>query len=544
MFYFQPLKTPDSVSVTDSGIDCSLLEEINRQAAVVLNSPLIQRKTREDPEDPLPPTITTNTTTNYSYILSKPHGSFDLTLQTSQINNTSSSNSSSPQQAVSEPPRSPPTLSSTDSTTVFSSSTDAPNSSHIGILLLSNARRKLQLEEERIEFEKEKQREKEKRKSKKLFFRLSKRVREKSGMVDIPQSASDSALKRIDEDEVSSTGHSSFFGQYRNSSTDSGLIPSSADDPDETLEEKVKRLEHELKESRRVAAKSDAECQKLLKMQKTLDNEVQDLTETLFQQAYHVADEAEAKRRQAEKLLNEALFKVDLLQAEVKALKDIVKSPSKRTLKDRFGHKKSESQVYSLTPTKGKSSSLHLTPIKSSKSSTSISQEEVEVDPIYFEEFNEWLSSSISLSSDNGETKFLKRVIKEDVEPCLTFTNAELALKILDSIKKNTLEMEPCLNETIKICELTKIEKLCPYRLKTEMENEWVYISLQARNRITAVCDLLTYLRYLQNGIVKSAPHDSYLEIASMRKNLALARFGFDFITKMNGTGLTTTDEN
>uniref|UniRef100_A0A914PFM1 Uncharacterized protein n=1 Tax=Panagrolaimus davidi TaxID=227884 RepID=A0A914PFM1_9BILA len=161
----------------------------------------------------------------------------------------------------------------------------------------------------------------------------------------------------------------------------------------------------------------------------------------------------------------------------------------------KFFNKKSESQVYSLTPTKGKSSSLHLTPIKSSKSSTSISQEEVEVDPIYFEEFNEWLSSSISL-------------IKEDVEPCLTFTNAELASKILDSIKKNTLEMEPCLNETIKICELTKMEKLCPYRLKKEMENEWVYISLQARNRITAVCDLLTYLRYLQNGYRRYAKSD------------------------------------
>lgn len=39
----------------------------------------------------------------------------------------------------------------------------------------------------------------------------------------------------------------------------------------------------------------------------------------------------------AEKLLAEALMKVDLLQAEVKALKDIVKSPSKRTL--RFGRK-------------------------------------------------------------------------------------------------------------------------------------------------------------------------------------------------------------
>uniref|UniRef100_A0A914Z2Z5 Uncharacterized protein n=1 Tax=Panagrolaimus superbus TaxID=310955 RepID=A0A914Z2Z5_9BILA len=221
MFSFQ-LKTPDSISVADSGIDCTLLEEINRQAAVVLNSPLISRKTRDDPEDPLPTNNLTTAKTNFSYVLSKPHGSFDLTLQT---NNTSkaSTTSSSPQQAASEPPRSPPPLtpsSSSDLTTVFTEN-HAPNSSHLGILLLSNARRKLQLEEERIEFEKEKQREKEKRKSKKLFFRLTKRVREKGGgMVDIPQSASDSALKRIDEDEISTSGHSSFFGQHRNTSTE------------------------------------------------------------------------------------------------------------------------------------------------------------------------------------------------------------------------------------------------------------------------------------------------------------------------------------
>jgi hypothetical protein len=208
------LKTPDSISATDSGIDCSLLEEINRQAAVVLSSPLISRKSRDDPEDPSPPA--SNLEGAYSYAASKSRASFDLTLRhSSETNNTSSSSSPQIQTASSEPPRSPPLIDST----VFTAK-DAPNSSHLGILLLTNAKRKLQLEEERIEFEKEKQREKEKRKSKKLFFRLSKRVREKSGgMVDIPQSSSESALKRIDEDEVSS-GHSTFFAQLRNTSTE------------------------------------------------------------------------------------------------------------------------------------------------------------------------------------------------------------------------------------------------------------------------------------------------------------------------------------
>lgn len=149
------------------------------------------------------------------YSGSKTYGS--LNLSTSE--KSTSSQLSSPQLASSEPPRSPP--SPTLTSNVFSEN-HAPNSSHLGILLISNARRKLQLEEERLEFEKEKQREKDKRKSKKLFFRLSKRVREKTGagsMVDITTSASDGALRRIDEDEVS-TGNSLFFGQHRNASTE------------------------------------------------------------------------------------------------------------------------------------------------------------------------------------------------------------------------------------------------------------------------------------------------------------------------------------
>src|SRR5690606_8912330 len=63
----------------------------------------------------------------------------------------------------------------------------------------------------------------------------------------------------------------------------SGLIPSSAEERDETPEEKIKRLEKELKDACRHAVDSDRRCEELKKLQKSLDNEVQDLTETLFQ---------------------------------------------------------------------------------------------------------------------------------------------------------------------------------------------------------------------------------------------------------------------
>lgn len=107
-----------------------------------------------------------------------------------------------------------------------------------------------------------------------------------------------------------------------------------------------------------------------------------------------------------------------------------------------------------------------------------------EVDPIYFDEFNQWLSALTPVNDDTA-SPFLKRIVTEDVEPCLTFANSELAAEVLDAIKKNTLEMVPYSDEMIKKCELSNIEKNCPYRLRTDSDKSWVFISLQARNRVS-----------------------------------------------------------
>lgn len=85
--------------------------------------------------------------------------------------------------------------------------------------------------------------------------------------------------------------------------------------------------------------------------------------------------------------------------------------------------------------------------------------------------------------------------------------------------------------------------------MKLGDENEWYHISSLCRNRvtttvalalfkidvlqtsalylqITAVCDTLTYLRYIQLGLVKSSLHDIYWEIIRLRKQMTLARLG------------------
>ncbi|KAE9550211.1 hypothetical protein FO519_006578 [Halicephalobus sp. NKZ332] len=311
--------------------------------------------------------------------------------------------------------------------------------------------------------------------------------------------------------------------EYRSS----GLIPSSAEERDETPEEKIKRLEKELKEACRHAFESDRRCDELKKLQKSLDNEVQDLTETLFQEAYKLANAAEARREHAEKLLSEALLKVDLLQAEVKALKEIVKSTGKRSIKDKGNSHRGGTP---LTPKTKSKNSKQGSPQSNGSGITMDSS--VELDPVCFPEFKEWRKTE----ENPEDSEFIKRILTEDVKPCLTSGDESLSEEILSSIKKNTLEIEPISNPTgtLRTCAFTKMEKHCPYRLKTDSDKDWVFVSPFARNRITAVCDLFTYLRYLKNGIVKASDEDAFAEITVMKKNLALARFGFDFVTKMN----------
>jgi len=53
-------------------------------------------------------------------------------------------------------------------------------------------------------------------------------------------------------------------------------------------------------------------------------------------------------------------------------------------------------------------------------------------------------------------------------------------------------------------------------------------VSQAARNRVSAVCDLITYIRYIAQGLVKSSERDMYAEITRLRRMMCLARLGLD----------------
>uniref|UniRef100_A0A0M3HTC0 Guanine nucleotide exchange factor for Rab-3A n=1 Tax=Ascaris lumbricoides TaxID=6252 RepID=A0A0M3HTC0_ASCLU len=309
--------------------------------------------------------------------------------------------------------------------------------------------------------------------------------------------------------------------------------------------ERILELERELNAARSSIAEKEAKCNRLSELQDHIDSEVQELTEKLFQEAYKMVNEAEERRSKAEKLLAESRLKVDMLTAEVEALKIIVKSPSAQIHKSTPPQKNSLTSRF-LTPSRKEKHTNSTNARKSlslpaaARDAVSVQSEEhkqdtaFEVDPIYHREFANWRESGAPLDE---ESPFLSRVMAEEVAPCLHFNNTELAMQVLSAIKTNTLELEPVkeTKPTVRTCALSNVPRFCPYRLRVVGDAEWCFISMLARNRIASVCDFFTYMRYVNQGIVKSGIHDSYWDVINLRKNMALARLGLGFVPKTGG---------
>ena len=91
-----------------------------------------------------------------------------------------------------------------------------------------------------------------------------------------------------------------------------------------TVSEQNKQLIEDLCLLKKQLSDKDQIISKLNEIRDKLESEMQELSASLFEEAYHIANSAKAETAQAEKLLKEANGKIDVLQAEVKALKELV----------------------------------------------------------------------------------------------------------------------------------------------------------------------------------------------------------------------------
>ncbi|XP_041934811.1 rab-3A-interacting protein isoform X3 [Alosa sapidissima] len=262
-------------------------------------------------------------------------------------------------------------------------------------------------------------------------------------------------------------------------------------------------------------------------------------------EAHKMVREANVKQAAAEKQLKEALGKIDVLQAEVAALKTLVlstspTSPSKELPPGgpkapfKKGHARNKS-----------TSSAMLGSQQELGAPQPIVRECKEVDSLLFSEFKAWKEEP----SLERSCSFLERIYREDIYPCLTFSKSELGSAILEAVERNTLSVEPVgfqplpvvkasavecggpngwRSEIVTKCALSGQTKTCKHRIKFGDSSNYYYVSPFCRYRITSVCNFFTYIRYIQQGLVKQQDAEQmFWEVMQLRKEMSYAKLGY-----------------
>ncbi|XP_063119214.1 rab-3A-interacting protein isoform X3 [Rattus norvegicus] len=253
-------------------------------------------------------------------------------------------------------------------------------------------------------------------------------------------------------------------------------------------------------------------------------------------EAHKMVREANVKQATAEKQLKEAQGKIDVLQAEVAALKTLVlsSSPTSPTQEPLAAGK----TPFKRGHTRNKSTSSAMSGSHQDFSAIQpIVKDCREADLSLYNEFRSWKDEPTM----DRTCPFLDKIYQEDIFPCLTFAKSELASAVLEAVENNTLSIEPVGLQPIRFvkasavecggpkkCALTGQSKPCKHRIKLGDSSSYYYISPVCRYRITSVCNFFTYIRYIQQGLVKQQDVDQmFWEVMQLRKEMSLAKLGY-----------------
>uniref|UniRef100_A0A673TFN3 RAB3A interacting protein like 1 n=1 Tax=Suricata suricatta TaxID=37032 RepID=A0A673TFN3_SURSU len=255
-------------------------------------------------------------------------------------------------------------------------------------------------------------------------------------------------------------------------------------------------LKEELHKAQKELKLKDEECERLSRVREQLERELEELTASLFEEAHRMVREANTKQAASEKQLEEARGKIDMLQAEVTALKTLVltstpASPNRELHPQllsptkagpRKGHSRHKSTSSTPCPPVCPAAGHTLTPDKEGK----------EVDTTLFAEFQAWRASPTL----DKNCPFLERVYREDVGPCLDFTTQELSALVRAAVEDNTLTIEPVASQMppgVKVaaaecgsantCALSGLARACRHRIRLGDSESHYYISPSSRAR-------------------------------------------------------------
>ncbi|XP_041692806.2 guanine nucleotide exchange factor for Rab-3A isoform X7 [Coregonus clupeaformis] len=318
----------------------------------------------------------------------------------------------------------------------------------------------------------------------------------------------------------------------------------------EILREQLDAAQKELK-------LKDKECERLSQVRDQLERELEELTASLFEEAHRMVHEANVKQAAAEKQLKEAQGKIDVLQAEVSALKTMVltstpSSPNRQAHPQLLspgtrsrgasprhggGHTRNKSASWALPLASGG----HLDPPSVSLQPVT---EDKEMDNVLYAEFLTWRDRP----SLDRTSAFLGRIYREDIGPCLSFTRSELSQSVQSAVENNSLTIEPVAMSALPMvkanaiecggpngpraavltkCALSGVSRSCKHRIKLGDRESYYYISPSSRARITAACNFFTYIRYIQQGLVRHDAEQMFWEVTRLRREMTVAKLGF-----------------
>ncbi|XP_063316844.1 rab-3A-interacting protein isoform X5 [Pelmatolapia mariae] len=265
-------------------------------------------------------------------------------------------------------------------------------------------------------------------------------------------------------------------------------------------------------------------------------------------EAHKMVREANVKQANAEKQLKEALGKIDVLQAEVQALKTLVLSSPTSPVGElpSVGAGGGVKTPFRKGHSRNKSTSSAMLGTQPDPSATQpIVRECREVDGQLFSDFKAWKEEPTL----DRSCSFLERIYREDIYPCLTFNKSELGSAILEAVEQNTLSVEPVgfqplpvvkasavecggpngrRSELVTKCALSGQTKTCKHRIKFGDSSSYYYVSPYCRYRITAVCNFFTYIRYIHQGLVKQQDAEQmFWEVMQLRREMSLAKLGY-----------------
>ncbi|KAL6116602.1 rab3ip [Pungitius sinensis] len=314
----------------------------------------------------------------------------------------------------------------------------------------------------------------------------------------------------------------------------------------EVREKGNERMKEELAKAQRDLLLKDEECERLSKVRDQLGQELEELTASLFQEAHKMVREANVKQANAEKQLKEALGKIDVLQAEVQALKTLVLSSPTSPLGELPSAGGGVKTPFRKGHSRNKSTSSAMMGTQPDASATQpLVRDCREVDGQLFSDFKAWREEPTL----DRNCCFLERVYREDIYPCLTFNKGELGSAILDAVEQNTLSVEPVgfqplpvvkasavecggpngrKDELVTKCALSGQTKTCKHRIKFGDSSNYYYVSPYCRYKITTVCNFFTYIRYIYQGLVKQQDAEQmFWEVMQLRREMSCAKLGY-----------------